>query len=132
LAFRMALTEAGIKPEEVDYINAHGTGTELNDQIETKAIKDVFGQHSYKMLVSSTKCYTGHMLGAAGAIELIATTLAMKNSTVPSTLNLENPDPLCDLDYIPGPPRHKEINIAMSDSLGFGGHNAALIIRKAR
>ncbi len=132
LAFRMALNEAGIKPEEVDYINAHGTGTDLNDQVETKAIKDVFGEHSYKMLVSSTKPYTGHMLGAAGAIELIVSTLAMEHSTVPPTLNLENPDPLCDLDYVPGLARRQELNIVMSDSLGFGGHNAALIIRKLR
>lgn len=132
LAFRMALNEAGLKPEEVDYINAHGTGTDLNDQVETKAIKDVFGEHSYKMLVSSTKPYTGHMLGAAGAIELIASTLAMEHNTVPPTLNLENPDPLCDLDYVPGTPRQRELNIVMSDSLGFGGHNAALIIRKLR
>ncbi|MEN6327413.1 MAG: beta-ketoacyl-ACP synthase II [Syntrophomonas sp.] len=132
LAFRMALNEAGIRPEEVDYINAHGTGTELNDQVETKAIKDVFGEHSYKMLVSSTKAYTGHMLGAAGAIELIASVLAMEHNTVPPTLNLETPDPLCDLDYVPGLPRQQELNIVMSDSLGFGGHNAALIIRKLR
>lgn len=132
LAFRMAINEAGIKPEEVDYINAHGTGTELNDQVETRAIKDVFAEHSYKLMVSSTKAYTGHMLGAAGAIELIVTTLALENNTVPPTLNLENPDPLCDLDYVPGQPRKQEINVALSDSLGFGGHNAALIIRKIR
>lgn len=132
LAFQMALAQAGIKPEEVDYINAHGTGTNLNDFMETRAIKEVFGDHSYNMLVSSTKANTGHMLGAAGAVELIASTLALMHNTVPPTLNLETPDPDCDLDYVPGEPRERELNIAMSDSLGFGGHNAALIIRKFR
>ncbi|MDD3269172.1 MAG: beta-ketoacyl-ACP synthase II [Syntrophomonadaceae bacterium] len=132
LAFRMALNEAGLKPEEVDYINAHGTGTDLNDQVETKAIKDVFGAHSSKLMVSSTKANTGHMLGAAGAIELIASTLAMAHNTVPPTLNLETPDPLCDLDYVPEGPRQQQLNVVLSDSLGFGGHNAALIIRKLR
>lgn len=130
LAFRMALADAGIKPQDVDYINAHGTGTELNDQVETKAIKEVFGEHSYKLLVSSTKCYTGHMLGAAGAIELIASSLALVNNTVPRTLNREYPDPLCDLDYAADGVRHKDLQVVLSDSLGFGGHNAALIIRK--
>lgn len=130
LAFSMALSDAGIKPEEVDYINAHGTGTELNDQVETRVIKNVFAEHSYKMLVSSTKPYTGHMLGAAGAIELIAAVLSLVNNSVPPTLNLEEPDPLCDLDYVPGKPRQKELNVVLSDSLGFGGHNAALLIRK--
>ncbi|MEN6351375.1 MAG: beta-ketoacyl-ACP synthase II [Syntrophomonas sp.] len=130
LAFQMALDDAGIKPEDVDYINAHGTGTELNDQVETKAIKDVFGEHSYKMLVSSTKCYTGHMLGAAGAIELIASALALVNNTVPRTINREYPDPLCDLDYAADAARKKDLQVVLSDSLGFGGHNAALIIRK--
>lgn len=130
LAFRNALEDAGINPDEVDYINAHGTGTSLNDQIETMAIKDVFGSHAYKLAVSSTKAATGHMLGAAGAIELIAATLALQDNIIPPTLNLENPDPLCDLDYVPQQARQQELKVALSDSLGFGGHNAALIIRK--
>lgn len=130
LAFQNALTDAGIGPEEIDYINAHGTGTDLNDQMETKAIKEVFGQHAYKLVVSSIKAATGHMLGAAGAVELIATVLAMHNGVIPPTLNLETPDPDCDLDYNPLVARKMEINTAMSDSLGFGGHNAALVVRK--
>lgn len=130
LAFKMAVADAGIDPAEVDYINAHGTGTPLNDAMETNAIKSVFGAHSYNLLVSSTKAVTGHMLGAAGAIELIATTLAVVNDLVPPTINLETPDPACDLDYVPGQARKKKINVAISDSLGFGGHNAALVVRK--
>lgn len=130
LAFRNALQDAGISPEEVDYINAHGTGTSLNDQVETMVIKEVFGSHACQLAVSSTKAATGHMLGAAGAIELIASTLALRDNIIPPTLNLENPDPLCDLDYVPGQARKRELKVAMSDSLGFGGHNAALIIRK--
>lgn len=130
LAFRNALNDAGIEPEQVDYINAHGTGTELNDQMETKAIKAAFGSSAYKLSVSSIKAATGHMLGAAGAVELIATVLALQNSIIPPTLNLENPDADCDLDYTPLLPRCRPINVALSDSLGFGGHNAALLLRK--
>lgn len=130
LAFRSAIAEAGIKPGEVDYINAHGTGTSLNDQIETAVIKDVFGSHSQKVLISSTKALHGHMLGAAGAVELIAAVMALNHNTVPPTINLHNPDPLCDLDYVPGQPRQQELRVALSDSLGFGGHNAALVVRK--
>lgn len=130
LALQMALDEAGINPNEVDYINAHGTGTKLNDLAETRAIKKIFGEHSYDMLISSIKPYTGHMLGAAGAVELIASVLILNNNLVPPTLNLETPDPLCDLDYVPGQARKKELRAALSDSLGFGGHNAAIIIRK--
>jgi 3-oxoacyl-[acyl-carrier-protein] synthase II len=130
LAFKNALTDAGIEPEQVDYINAHGTGTDLNDRMETKAIKAVFGPHAYKLSVSSIKAATGHMLGAAGAVELIATVLALQNSVIPPTLNLENPDPDCDLDYTPLLSRYRPINVALSDSLGFGGHNAALLLRK--
>jgi len=124
------LADAGIRPEEVDYINAHGTGTDLNDQMETKAIKAVFGQHAYNLSVSSIKAATGHMLGAAGAVELIATVLSLQNNIIPPTLNLENPDPECDLDYTPLQARSKPLSVAMSDSLGFGGHNAALVVRK--
>ena len=131
-AFRMALAEAGVKPEEVDYINAHGTGTSLNDIMETRAIKEVFGDYSHNLLVSSTKGNTGHMLGAAGAIELIAAVLALTYDIVPPTLNLEIPDPECDLDYVPQNPRKAQLDIVMSDSLGFGGHNAVLVIRKFR
>jgi 3-oxoacyl-[acyl-carrier-protein] synthase II len=130
LALQAALDDAGLRPDQVDYINAHGTGTKLNDMAETNAIKQVFGPHSYKMLVSSTKPATGHMLGAAGAVELIASVLTLKNNLVPPTLNLETPDPQCDLDYVPGKPREKEVQVALSESLGFGGHNAVLIIRK--
>ncbi len=130
LAFRMALADAGIDISEVDYINAHGTGTALNDAMETNAIKEVFAKHSYNLLVSSTKAATGHMLGAAGAVELIAATLVLNNDLVPPTVNLETPDPICDLDYVPGQARKQVINVAISDSLGFGGHNAALIVRK--
>ncbi len=130
LAFRGAIAEAGIKPEEIDYINAHGTGTNLNDQIETAVVKEVFGLHSQKILISSTKAAHGHMLGAAGAVELIAAVMALIHNTVPPTINLENPDPLCDLEYVPGQPRQQELRVALSDSLGFGGHNAALVVRK--
>lgn len=130
LAFKNALSDAAIEPEQVDYINAHGTGTDLNDQMETKAIKAVFGPHAYKLSVSSIKGATGHMLGAAGAVELIATVLALQNSVIPPTLNLQNPDPDCDLDYTPLLARSKPIRVALSDSLGFGGHNAALLVRK--
>lgn len=130
LAFKNALIDAGIGPEQVDYINAHGTGTDLNDQMETKAIKAVFGPHAYKLSVSSIKAATGHMLGAAGAVELIATVLAMQNSIIPPTLNLETPDPDCDLDYTPLVAKSRDISVALSDSLGFGGHNAALVVRK--
>jgi 3-oxoacyl-[acyl-carrier-protein] synthase II len=131
-AFKMALNDARVHPEEVDYINAHGTGTQLNDIMETAAIKEVFGEHSKNLLVSSIKGATGHMLGAAGAIELIASALALVNNLVPPTINLDTPDPLCDLDYVPKLPRKKELKVVLSDSLGFGGHNAALVIRKYR
>ncbi|NLG32581.1 MAG: beta-ketoacyl-ACP synthase II [Syntrophomonadaceae bacterium] len=131
-AFKMALNDAQVHPEEVDYINAHGTGTQLNDIMETAAIKEVFGEHSRDLLVSSIKGATGHMLGAAGAVELIASALALINNLVPPTINLDTPDPLCDLDYVPNLPRKKELEVVLSDSLGFGGHNAALVIRKYR
>ncbi|MGS0765404.1 beta-ketoacyl-ACP synthase II [Syntrophomonas curvata] len=131
-AFRHAIADAGIKPAEVDYINAHGTGTTLNDQMETKAIKDVFAGHSYELAVNSIKAATGHTLGAAGAIELIATVQSLAEQVIPPTLNLEEPDPLCDLDYVPLKARRAKLQIAASDSLGFGGHNAVLIVRKMR
>lgn len=130
IAFQNALKDAGIEPRDVDYINAHGTGTGLNDQVETRVIKEVFGSHSRELSISSIKASTGHMLGAAGAVELIASVQALRFNTIPPTLNLETPDPDCDLDYVPGSPRVKELSTVLSDSLGFGGHNAALVIRK--
>lgn len=130
IAFKMALREAGIEPSQVDYINAHGTGTKLNDIVETRAIKAVFGPHSKNLCISSIKPVTGHMLGAAGAVELIASVLALGYGIIPPTINLENPDPDCDLDYVPGCARKKDIQVVLSDSLGFGGHNAALVARK--
>ncbi len=130
LAFRNAISDAGIQAQEVDYINAHGTGTGLNDQVETRVIKEVFGEHSRNLAISSIKPVTGHMLGAAGAVELIAAVQALQNNIIPPTINLENADPQCDLDYVPGKARNKELQVVLSDSLGFGGHNAALIIRR--
>jgi 3-oxoacyl-[acyl-carrier-protein] synthase II len=127
---KAAVDSAGLSPEDVDYINAHGTSTQLNDKIETLAIKKVFGKHAYKLAVSSTKSMTGHMLGAAGGAELIATALGMKEDIIPPTINYEFPDPECDLDYVPNKARKQKFNVAISNSLGFGGHNATLVIRK--
>jgi 3-oxoacyl-[acyl-carrier-protein] synthase II len=127
---KSSLEDAGIAAEEVDYINAHGTSTPLNDAMETNAIKSVFGDHAYKLMVSSTKGVTGHMLGAAGAAELVACVKAIENKVIPPTINYEFPDPECDLDYVPNEAREAEVNIALSNSLGFGGHNATLVIRK--
>jgi len=127
---KAAIDDAGIGPEEVDYINAHGTSTPLNDKIETLAIKRVFGKHAYKLAVSSTKSMTGHMLGASGGAELIATALGIKERIIPPTTNYEVPDPECDLDYVPNKYRLKQINVAISNSFGFGGHNAVLVVRK--
>jgi 3-oxoacyl-[acyl-carrier-protein] synthase II len=127
---RMALKGAGLNPEEVDYINAHGTSTPLNDLYETMAIKTVFGDHAHKLMVSSTKGHTGHALGAAGAIEAVYTLLAMNRGVVPPTINYEEPDPECDLDFVPNEPRQAEVRTAMSNSFGFGGTNACLIFRK--
>ncbi len=129
-SMREALRDGGINPEDVDYINAHGTSTPLNDLNETKAIKKLFGEHAYKMSVSSTKSMTGHLLGAAGAIEAIATTLALKNNVVPPTINLDEPDPECDLDYTPYKPKEREIKYAVSNTFGFGGHNASILLKK--
>lgn len=129
-AFTLALQDAGAKPEDVDYINAHGTSTSINDAMETNAIKKALGEHAYQVAISSTKSMTGHMLGAAGAVEFIATTLACQHNLLPPTINYKEPDPECDLDYVPNTARKKEVNVAISDSLGFGGHNAALVIKK--
>lgn len=125
-----AVQDAGIKPEQVDYINAHGTSTLYNDKIETLAIKKVFGDHARKLAVSSTKSVMGHLLGAAGGVEMIVCALSIKNSIMPPTLNYETPDPECDLDYVPNKPRAHKINVALSNALGFGGHNATLIVKK--
>lgn len=125
-----AVKDAGIKPEDVDYINAHGTSTPYNDKYETAAIKTVFGDHAYKLAVSSTKSMTGHMLGAAGGVEGIITAWAVRDNFLPPTINLETPDPECDLDYVPNKGREAEINYAVSNSLGFGGHNASIVLKK--
>jgi 3-oxoacyl-[acyl-carrier-protein] synthase II len=129
-AMRMALRQAGLRPEQVDYINAHGTSTQPNDREETAAIKHVFGDHAYKLLVSSTKSMTGHLLGAAGALEAIACLLAMRDGCIPPTINYTTPDPGLDLDYVPNTARARSITTALSNSMGFGGHNASLIFAK--
>jgi len=129
-SMREALRDGGIIPEQVDYINAHGTSTPLNDENETAAIKNLFGEHAYKMAISSTKSMTGHLLGAAGAVEAVATVLAIKNSFVPPTINLDEPDPLCDLDYTPKVGKERNIEYAISNTFGFGGHNASLLFKK--
>jgi 3-oxoacyl-[acyl-carrier-protein] synthase II len=126
----LALKDAGIKPEEVDYINAHGTSTPLNDTAETKAIKKVFKDHAYKLAVSSTKSMTGHLLGGAGGLEAVLTVLSIYEGIIPPTINLEEPDPECDLDYVPNQARKKHIKIAISNAFGFGGTNACLIFKK--
>ncbi len=129
-AMELALADAQLPPEKVDYINAHGTGTELNDIAESSAVRSVFGGYAYKLLVSSTKSAHGHLLGASGAVELIVCAEAIEKSIVPPTINLENIDERCDvkMDFVPLKPRDKKVNVAMSNSFGFGGHNACLII----
>jgi 3-oxoacyl-[acyl-carrier-protein] synthase II len=129
-SMREAMRDAGINPEAVNYINAHGTSTPYNDVNETMAIKTAFGEHAYKMVVSSTKSMTGHLLGAAGGIEAIATILAIKNSLIPPTINLVNPDPECDLNYSALKATPLNINYAISNTFGFGGHNASLLFKK--
>ena len=125
-----ALKSAHIAPEAVGYINAHGTSTPAGDVLEVQAIKTVFGAHAYKLAVSSTKSMTGHLLGAAGAIEAIATALALQRGVLPPTMNLDTPDPLCDLDFVPNQPREQQVDIAVSNSFGFGGHNATLVFKR--
>ncbi len=125
-----ALKDAGIAPEDVDYINAHGTSTPVGDISETKAVKKAFGDHAYKVAVSSTKSMTGHLLGAAGGVEAVILGLTLSNGIIPPTINLDNQDPECDLDYVPNVARRSDVQTAMSNSFGFGGHNATIIMRK--
>ncbi|MHB1687377.1 MAG: beta-ketoacyl-ACP synthase II [Ignavibacteriaceae bacterium] len=129
-AMKEAIRDAAVLPEDIDYINAHGTSTPYNDVYETNAIKTVFGNHAYKMIVTSTKSMTGHLLGAAGGIEAVATVLSMKNNLIPPTINLTNPDPECDLNYSPNKATPKEIRCAISNTFGFGGHNASILFKK--
>ena len=127
---KAAILDAGVRPHEVDYINAHGTSTDLNDKYETQAIKTVFGAHARKLAISSTKSMTGHLLGAAGGVEAAYTVLAIDRQTMPPTINYEHPDPDCDLDYVPNQPREAHIGIAASNSFGFGGTNGTLVFRR--
>ncbi len=127
---RMALAQAGLRPEDIDYVNAHGTSTPLNDRGETSALKTVFGSHAHKLAVSSTKSMTGHLLGGAGGIEAVFTALALHHQMAPPTMNLDNPDPECDLDYVPHVARPMTIRAAISNSFGFGGTNAVLVMKR--
>jgi len=129
-AIQLALKDAGVKPQDIDYVNAHGTSTPLNDKTESLVIKQVFGQDAYKIPVSATKSMIGHLIGAAGAVELIATVLAMEHQVLPPTINYEVPDPECDLDYVPNVSRKATIDFALKNSFGFGGKNSALVIKK--
>jgi 3-oxoacyl-[acyl-carrier-protein] synthase II len=128
-SMKLAIKDAKLQPEDIDYLNAHGTSTPHNDRNETAAVKEVFGEHAYKMAISSTKSMTGHLLGAAGAVEAVATILAMKNSKVPPTINYTTSDPDCDLDYTPNKPAERKINAAISNTFGFGGHNASICFK---
>ena len=129
-SMRLAMKDAGVQPEEVDYINAHGTSTPFNDRSESQAIKSVFGAHAYKLHVSSTKSMTGHLLGAAGAVESIVAILSTSCDVIPPTINYEHPDPECDLQYVPNTSIKKTVNVAISNTFGFGGHNASLLFKK--
>ena len=127
---RLALTDARMSPSDVQYINAHGTSTPHNDMNETHAIKEVFGSHAYRLAVSSTKSMIGHLLGAAGAVEAVATVLALEHGLMPPTINYRSPDPDCDLDYVPNEARKRDVGAALSNSFGFGGVNASLIFKR--
>ena len=127
---RMAVKNAGVNPEDVGYINAHGTSTDLNDKYEPMAIKKVFKDHAKKLAVSSNKSMFGHLLGAAGGVELISTVFTLNHGIIPPTINYEYPDPECDLDYVPNTAREQGVRVAMSNSFGFGGHNSSLVVRK--
>ena len=131
-AMRKALDEAGLLSDDIDYVNAHGTSTPLNDKLETVALKKVFGEYAYELPVSSTKSMTGHLLGAAGAVEAGFSLMALQNGIIPPTVNYETPDPDCDLDYVPNVARSASLEAVMTNSLGFGGHNASLVFRKYR
>jgi 3-oxoacyl-[acyl-carrier-protein] synthase II len=128
---RTALAEAGIAPDEVGYVNAHGTSTPLGDLAETRAIKQVFGDHAYRLAVSSTKSVTGHCFGAAGAVEAMMCALALRDGILPPTINYRIPDPECDLDYVPNEARRVQVDVALSNAMGLGGHNACVILRRA-
>jgi 3-oxoacyl-[acyl-carrier-protein] synthase II len=127
---REALADADLQVADIDYINAHGTSTPLNDKSETAAIKTVFGEQAYKIPVSSTKSMTGHLLGASGAVEAVFSLLAIRDGIIPPTINYQTPDPECDLDYVPNQARKVSVNNVMSNSFGFGGHNATLVLSK--
>ena len=129
-ALRAALDDARLSTNDIHYISAHGTGTQLNDSTETETIKNVFGQRAYDIPITAQKSMTGHAIGAAGAMEIIATTLSLQNNLLLPTINLDNPDPLCDLDYVPNIARNKTIDIALSNHFAFGGANAALLLCK--
>jgi 3-oxoacyl-[acyl-carrier-protein] synthase II len=129
-AMEIALRDAKIVPSQIDYINAHGTSTPLNDKLETLAIKKVFGKHAYDLKISSNKSMTGHLLGASGGVEAIATALTLKNNIIPPTINYLSPDPECDLDYVPNINKKEIVNYAISNSFGFGGHNGVLVLGK--
>jgi 3-oxoacyl-[acyl-carrier-protein] synthase II len=129
-AMKLALANAGVNPEEVGYINAHGTSTPTNDRVETVGVKAVFGDHARKLPVSSTKSQIGHLLGGGSAVEFIATVMALKEQILPPTINYQTPDPDCDLDYVPNVAREASFDIALCNSSGFGGHNATLVARR--
>ena len=127
-----ALQMGRVDPEDVDYINAHGTSTPLGDRAETVAIKSVFKDHAYRLSISSTKSQLGHLLGASGGVELVLTILAINRGVIPPTINYETPDPECDLDYTPNEAKERKVSLAISNSFGFGGHNASILVSKLR